>query len=284
MATPHEVGTHEILWPRLCEAVRWALWGLGGPVPVSPKLEQDIHGSPNYRLMGWATWLLRAWKENPKAGDCLRARKRWLDTLIEMKQLGLFTLGGPSGVATEAGAGDPHAAFLWLPLVAVYAWALEVKDKATIALSEELFGGAVALAAQYEFRGVTCMPSTRAKKEKGQDGRSSLVDVIRWLIRGGVKPPVASHDMWWTQDYSLAAAVVRRNIVKGPAGWLRKRRLAKAAPAETFIEIKREDWHGGFIAWVEDEPLARASGIDWLSMVRHDNDGLTVFYQWGEGR
>ena len=30
MATPHEVGTHEILWPRLCEAVRWALWGLGG--------------------------------------------------------------------------------------------------------------------------------------------------------------------------------------------------------------------------------------------------------------
>lgn len=266
---------HEILWPRLLNAVR-------GRKIVPNKSLDEVSGPVNYRGMGRGAALLGAWASNGgNAGfDTQQARARFLGFLQEQRRVGHLALEGPMGIANEQGCPDPHWKFEALPVVAVWREALRHRDTSMAAECAYWWASETYLSALFNFNGITLMPGGRVKDEKAQ-GLSEPRDVALAVAYGVAPPPPHRGAKWWNSDDGITASILAEILREHPE--LRPP-LIDAAEPKLALPIKRVALPGGgYIAWIEDTDAARKQlGKDALSWVRNDADGHVLGYDWSE--
>lgn len=256
---------HVFLWANLCAATR------GLPLPY-PALQNE-GGSVNYKLMA-------ASRSAQVEGDW----KPLLALLAAQRKYGHLSLGGPHGVATEAGAPDPHYPFNALSVIAAWRAArLSGPPHAAIACAQWV-GADLALARAFLAPDGRCiLPAPRVKDEKGQEPVSSLRDVLLALVerRQPSGPAGNPSSPWWHQDYALAA-VVLRDILRGPKGEGARQRLLAAPFPKLYLPIHRADLgDGGYVAWLEDTAAARDAAIDVCNSVEVPAEGEPRYgYDW----
>lgn len=243
--------SHHFLWPNLCAAVRSA------PLP-----HPGLHiqgGSVNYKLMATST-------DAQANGEW----ERFLALLAEQRKHGHLSLVGPKGAATEAGSPDPHYPFNALAVLGAWRAARRSGPPQAANACERWVGAELALAREFLVDGERCMvPATRVKDEKGQTPVSYLRDVLVAILDQRYLPGPAgkASSPWWRSDYALAALVLRE-ILSGPKGGAIRERLLAAPLPKLFLPIHRARFpEGGYLAWLEDTPEARAAGLDVCNFV-----------------
>jgi|SRR6185295_2704966 len=265
--------THEALFPRLVSAIREERVE---PVGI-------FSGSVNYKLMdAFTAWIAQPTPEH---------EQRCLGYLAGMQTLGHLTLGGTNGVATEAGSPAAHWTFNVASVLGGLKFALK-RDNAR--MRDACFGfllAEIGLNRAFRWKGRVILPAPRVKDEKEEGPIDGYRDVVTALALG---ERVRKPERYWTEPLAVAAATMKELLSLSPRQPGAHRppvltaaqiRLFQSAPLpKLYLPILRRDLaDGGYIAWIEDTPEARAAmGRDACHFVRCAPDGETWGYDFAK--
>jgi hypothetical protein len=225
-------------------------------VPLAPV---DQRGSLNYKLMAAA--------RNAILSPDLRAR--FVDLLDEQERVGHLTIEGPDGYACEQAAPGMHWTFNAASVTGVYLRVPELREVCGRWIRNE-----VGLNRAFRLDGKTALPCARLKDERDQPPVDGYRDCWTALALG---QETGRGEGYYRSDLAIAcwamAEICRLDLLPDLSG---------APVPKLLLPILRKDLpEGGYLAWLEDTPLARrALGRDACNWVINRPSGLSWGSDW----
>jgi hypothetical protein len=229
------------------------------------------------------------------ASPTLTNLKSFEDFLLRQERDGHLSRKGPKAVACEAGSPGAHWTFNAAPVAGVLLEACKRGDAPGHGLRSACvrwLGNEAGLNRKYRFRGEVWFPCPRVKNEKttrnnpkGQPPWDGYRDVATDLL-SGVK--VRRPDDYWQHPQAIAVRTIKALLeLKAengvvPLAEAELEIIQTSGEPKLYMPIQKQPTQdGGYLAWIEETPEARACmGRDCCNWVLVGPGGATWGVDW----